>query len=226
MNELTTTTAQLPAAPEDLAKFILVGREKLTSVRAEIRAIDKLNLAQEVRDQKRDEARMLSEALLDAEVRIGELFKQMPTAQGARTDIQHRFTAEPKLMTKQEATASLGFDSNQVKRFETLADHPEEVEQIKAEARENDDLPTRTAVLNLVKYKKEKEAAEYAQIDEDYKLCKALDKAVLTVNQLPTDTDSIAGMRRGAPFAAADTLADINRAINALQKIRFGFEGR
>ena len=64
MNELTAFTTQLPKTIEDVAKFVLVGREKLVSVHAEIRAIDKLELAQEVRDQKRDEARMLSEALL------------------------------------------------------------------------------------------------------------------------------------------------------------------
>ncbi len=78
----------LPVEVNDLARFILVGREKLQSVRAEIRAIEKLHLAEEVREQKRDEARMLSEALLDAEVRIGELLKRIPKAPGARTDIQ------------------------------------------------------------------------------------------------------------------------------------------
>jgi len=121
VNQLSTISANLPSITEDIARFILVGREKLTAVRAEIRAIDRLQLAQEVRDQKRDEARMLSEALLDAEVRIGQLFKQMPLSPGARTDLEPKFTDEPRLMTKQEATAKLGFDSNQVKRFETLA---------------------------------------------------------------------------------------------------------
>lgn len=78
----------LPDKIEDLAKFVLVGREKLTSVRAEIRAIDKVQLAQEVREQKKEEAQMLAEALLDAEVKIGDLLKQIPKAQGRRTDIK------------------------------------------------------------------------------------------------------------------------------------------
>lgn len=39
MNEIVTNTANLPANIEDLSKFVLVGREKLTAVRAEIRAI-------------------------------------------------------------------------------------------------------------------------------------------------------------------------------------------
>ena len=83
MNKLGLShLGELPTVIEDLAKFVLVGREKLVSIRAEIRAIDKLQLAEAVREQKRDEARMLSEALLDAEVRIGELFKQIPKASG------------------------------------------------------------------------------------------------------------------------------------------------
>lgn len=78
----------LPNTIEDLAKFVLVGREKLSAVRANIRAIDKLQLAEEVREQKKEEAQMLAEALLDAEVRIGDLLKQIPKAQGTRTDIK------------------------------------------------------------------------------------------------------------------------------------------
>ena len=83
-----TTQQNLPSNLEDLSKFILVGREKLNSVRASIRAIDKLKLAEEVREQKKEEAQMLGEALLDAEVRIGDLLKTIPKAQGKRTDIE------------------------------------------------------------------------------------------------------------------------------------------
>ena len=88
MNNLTTIQQNLPSNIEDLAKFVLVGREKLTAVRANIRAIDKLQLAEDVREQKKEEAQMLAEALLDAEVRIGDLLKQIPTAQGKRTDLK------------------------------------------------------------------------------------------------------------------------------------------
>jgi len=42
-NELTViSNANLPDTIDDLLKFILVGREKLITVRAEIRAIDNL----------------------------------------------------------------------------------------------------------------------------------------------------------------------------------------
>lgn len=83
MNELTVKEfSGLPAKIEDLAKFVLFGREKLKSVRAEIRAIDQLTLATDVREQKLAEAQMLSGALLDAERKIGEFTLTMPTNVG------------------------------------------------------------------------------------------------------------------------------------------------
>ena len=133
MNNLTTTTQNLPVTIDDLAKFALIGREKLVAVRAEIRAIDKVGLAQEVREQKLREAQAISEAVLDAEVRIGQLMQQVPKAQGKRTDIKPLPTDGQK--SKTDVFADMGFTHSQVQRFETLAAHPEIVEQAKAEAR-------------------------------------------------------------------------------------------
>ncbi|MFH2032408.1 MAG: hypothetical protein ABIJ40_17560 [Bacteroidota bacterium] len=72
---LVKTESKLPVRLEDLTRFALIGREKLNSVRAGIRAINKLGLAKEVREQKLEEGQMLGEALLDAEARIGDLLK-------------------------------------------------------------------------------------------------------------------------------------------------------
>ena len=171
MNELTVKEfADLPAKIEDLAKFVLFGREKLKSVRAEISAIDRLTLAKDVREQKLAEAQMLSGALLDAERKIGEFTLTMPTNVGVgrwnkererqaeqgekETEEHQRFTGEPLIKNKTERIQELGFNKMQVKRFEVLAKNPEVVEQVKREAQENDDIPTRSRVLQLVKEKR------------------------------------------------------------------------
>jgi N6-adenosine-specific RNA methylase IME4 len=52
--------------------------------------------------------------------------------------------------TKVEAIKRLGLEEKQVQRFETLSRHPEIIEQVKAEARANDDLPTRTEALRMI----------------------------------------------------------------------------
>lgn len=77
---MTSPKYELPATVEDLSKFVLIGREELVAVRAEIRAIEKVGLAKSVREQKLQEAQLISEAVLDAEVRIGQLMKEIPKA--------------------------------------------------------------------------------------------------------------------------------------------------
>lgn len=161
MNEITVSNANLPANLEDLSRFVLIGREQLVAVRAAIRAIDKVGVAQEVRKQKLKEAQEISEAVLDAEVRIGELMREVPKASGARTDLQPHNTDDMRLKT--EVIKDMGFTPMQVSRFETLAAHPEIVAQAKAEARENDDIVSRSLVLNMVKAQKKADVIEHAR---------------------------------------------------------------
>ena len=163
MNELTVANNNLPSNIEDLSKFVLVGREQLVAVRAAIRAIDKVGVAQEVRKQKLKEGQEIGEAVLDAEVRIGELMREVPKAQGKRTDKQPLPTDGQKLKT--EVFESMGFTHSQVQRFETLAAHPEIVAQAKAEAKENDDIVTRSLVLSMVKAQKKADEIEQARTD-------------------------------------------------------------
>ena len=164
MNNLQITSSNLPAQPEELARFILVGREKLVAVRAEIRAIQKVGLAQEVHAQKLKEAQEIGEAVLDAEVRIGELMAKVPT-QSKYNATKRPDTDVPSFerKTKTDIIKDAGFTPKQVQRFQTLAAHPEIVEQAKAEARENDDIVSRSLVLNMVKAEKKKEEVKAAE---------------------------------------------------------------
>ena len=164
MNEISISSKQLPTDINDLSKFVLVGREKLVAVRAEIRAIDKVGLAEEVRKQKLQEAQAISEAVLDAEVKIGELMRAVPKVSGGdrksdkfKNDTAVGFENKEKPVTKTEVIKQAGFTPKQVERFQTLAAHPDIVEQAKAEARENDDIVSRSLVLNMVKEKKKEE---------------------------------------------------------------------
>ena len=161
MNEIITNKTQLPTTIDELSKFALIGREKLVAVRAEIRAIEKVGLAEEVRKQKKAEAQEIAEAVLDAEVKIGELMASVQGAQGQRTDLQLGGNGAPK--SKKQVVKDLGFEETQIKRFETLAKNPDIVEQAKAEARESDDIVSRSLVLNMVKSKKKEEQLEQAR---------------------------------------------------------------
>ena len=172
MNEVTINSTNLPTTIEDLSKFVLIGREKLVAVRAEIRAIDKVGLAEEVRKQKLQEAQAISEAVLDAEVKIGELMRAVPKATAynnksgvAKTQIDSAVDlgSNNKIESKTDIIKQAGFTPKQVERFQTLAANPDIVEQAKAEARENDDVVSRSLVLNMVKSKKKEEQLEQAK---------------------------------------------------------------
>lgn len=139
MNDIILSEKNVPANIGDLAKFVLVGREKLVAVRAEIRAIDKVGLAEDVRRQKVEEAQAINEAVLDAEMRIGELMAQIPkaTTNHKKKDLENDITVDflKTAPTKAEIIEQAGFTQKQAERFQTLAAHPEIVEQAKAKAR-------------------------------------------------------------------------------------------
>ena len=153
-NELKSVQQQLPDTIPELARFVLVGREKVTAVRAEIRAIEKVGLAREVRAQKLQEAQDIAEAVLDAEVRLGELLAEIPSTQGQRNDLQLRDSGGAKLKSKKEAIEEVGFSKKTAERMEILAAHPDVVEAAKAEARANDDIVSRSAVLHAINQEK------------------------------------------------------------------------
>ena len=155
MNNLTIIQNNLPQNIEELSKFALIGREKLTAVRAEIRAIDKLGLADGVRRQKLEEAQMISETVLDAEIRIGLLTAEISKASQAKGN---QYTGKWKNDSgvenpkpKSEVIKDMGFTSKQIERFESLARNPDIVERAKIEARENDDIVSRSFVLEKIK---------------------------------------------------------------------------
>ena len=224
MNELAAPNRQLPDTLPDLAAFVLVGREKLTAVRAEIRAIDRVQLAKEVRQQKQDEARMLSEALLDAEKRIGELTKAIPkgTNGGANQYGAKPTSLSNKQKSKSEVITDLGFTPKQVERFEILADNPDVVEQVKQEARENDDIPTRTRVIDIVQQRKKEQSDKTAASSTLYKQFHNALFGILTLdiskaNNIADWIDDCKGI------PVSDYISDIGRAIEKLENLRAAF---
>jgi len=209
---------------EDLSRFVLIGREKYTAVRAEIRAIDKLKLAEEVRNQKNEEATMLAEALLDAEARLGELFKKIPKAVN-----QYKSAADSDVdsKTKKEVVENLGFSQKQAERFETLAENPDIVEYVKAEARENGEFPTRARVLELASEKNKQEDVRIPEEpDESMDLKSQVYTELSKIHELIADFEitphRMEALRDNfdAVIRPDDHICYMNESIDKLQKIR------
>lgn len=148
-NDIEVFNRNLPATLPELTKFVLVGREKLAAVRAEIRAIDKVGLAQEVLQQKRTEAQEIAELVTLSEVQIGKMLKEIPkaTPNNARKQID---TSVDLIKPKTQVLEELNIPQKTAERFQQMADNEELVHQAIAEARENDDIVSRTAVLKKI----------------------------------------------------------------------------
>lgn len=154
VNELTTTQRQLPSTLPELSRFVLVGRDKLKAVKAEIHAIEKVGLAQEVREQKLHEAQEIAEVVTDAEVKIGELLKRIPKASGGDRK-SNNFKISPhvdfdSVKPKAEVIRETGLTQRQAEHFQIMAENPDSVARAKERARQNGEVLSRSAVLEQV----------------------------------------------------------------------------
>ena len=147
MEGLEVRHDNLPATLPELSQFVLIGREKLASVKAEIRAIQKVGLAKEVLEQKRAEAQEIAELVTLSEVQLGRMLKEIPKA----SSNQYTSANCPEgQKAKSESTKELGFTPKQVSQFQRMADHEDIVHAVIAEAKENDDIVSRSAVMKKI----------------------------------------------------------------------------
>lgn len=165
MNEIVTTNNMLPETLPELSRFVLIGREKLNAVRAEIRAIEKVGLAKEVLEQKKVEAQEIAELVTMSEMQIGRMMKEIPKA----TANQYTSANCPEgQKAKSETIRELGFTPKQTAQFQQMADHEPQVLEAIAEAREHDDIVSRAAVMRKIEEKKASEiCGNYSFEDDD-----------------------------------------------------------
>lgn len=177
---------KLPTRIEDVAKFAFIGRDRLRAVYAEISALDKIGVVEEVRKQKLAEGQRIGELVLLAEARLGELLNQMPKAttnhkrqkleipsagkflNDESESVEIPFAKKQSGMkkpSKLEAAAELGFCKNQVSQFQKLADNPAAVQKAIEDAKTRGEIVTRTAALNEIRQAEKKSQISKAQAD-------------------------------------------------------------
>lgn len=196
MDEIQIVNAQLPSTLPELARFALVGREKLASVRAEIRAIEKVGLAQEVLAQKRVEAQEIAELVTLSEVQIGRMLKEIPKATTNNPSGKNQYTdgqiipQDKKTKTKTETIRNLGFTPKQTAQFQQMADHEEVVHEAILEARESDDIVSRSSVMKKIKEAKRPHVTNNSKDDEWYTPAIYIDAARKVLGEIDLDPAS------------------------------------
>ena len=170
MGEIEKRKQTLPEEIEKLAEFVIYNSARLKGIMAGLAAVQRKRMPKEQWDCLNEQARLMQEEQLDAEVKLGEWFAGMEKAKPDRRSAEYKNQMDTgvKLITKSAVLDRLGFSVKQASRMETLARHKDVVEGVKAEARENEDIPTRTAVLKAV-VEKEREVKK-EKIKETEKL--------------------------------------------------------
>ena len=163
MNEIITAGQQmLPETIEDLTQFVLVGKAKLQAYMLKLQTVNKLSVAQEIRDQTLKEAQEISNAVIAAEQRIGELLLAIPSASGQRTDLITSAERPAKVKTKAETIAEQGYDRHEASDYQQMAKHPEVVKKVIQDAMDSGEIVTKASVMREIKsYKNRIERLEH-----------------------------------------------------------------
>lgn len=153
MNDLTYTRAQLPDTIEDLTQFVLVGKAKLSAYMSRLQTVNKLSVAQGIRDQTLQETQELASALIAAEQRIGELLLSIPKASGGdrRSEDFKNTDVGNFEKTKAETIKEMGYGKNEAVDYQQMAQHPEVVQKVIEDAIANGDVVTKTQVMREIK---------------------------------------------------------------------------
>ena len=132
--------------------------------RAQISALKKLGVAQEVVKIKLHDAQITAEQVTFAKIKLGELLADLPKAT-KDNNLNGRAGKENKqidsrvdlVKPKAESIAELGITQKQAERLQQMAKNPEAVQSAMTKARENGDVVSQAQILNEIKQTKRKE---------------------------------------------------------------------
>ena len=145
MNELETINSkQLPDSISDLASWDKFLSAKLPAYRKLIHNVKSWEEASEEEKRILRRAQEEAENLIDVRVRIGELYQKIPDERGRKSlnsDVNS---------SKQNFKKTTGLSDAQADRYATLAKHPHQVEQAKADARERNDVVSQRSVMRQI----------------------------------------------------------------------------
>lgn len=137
MNELIKNVSHLPTKPEDLKKWILVGKVKLQAQINAIKAIEKIDDGIAAKESALLDTQDLAEMLLYAEARLGEMLKNIPLKRSKEGSSKGTsLHSLPPNITKKESHFAQKLNKNK-----------EVIAEVIAEAREKGEVPLRKQVI-------------------------------------------------------------------------------
>jgi hypothetical protein len=177
----------LPATLDGLVPISFAGQKALRFYRDIVKDMEELGMTQEQQKVTLRDGQDLGEMLLDIEAKIGEL---LPSAEDNRKAGGKRGRAA-QLGERLERVLPDGITMHKAHQARAIKNNPEIVAKIKAQARANEDIATKTAVLNAIGYEKEKQRKALVTITkepiaaEQAKYLLGLDQAILAIPRKP-----------------------------------------
>ena len=148
--ELMRRDPGLLAKPvEELVPISFIGGAAVSAYRSIISKLGNLPLTQEQKEKTLKDGQDAGKMLLAIEGRIGELLPKGEFGGGDRHS--------EKFKKFSRSLKDTGTTPKQRTIARTISEHPKIVEEVIKEAEENEDIPTKTAVLNKIAYEKDKE---------------------------------------------------------------------
>ena len=168
--EIALRTKQLPTKIEDLVPMVFIGNRAVRFYGEKIKMLKDLGVANEQLDATIKDGQEAGELVLDMKAKIGELCLKEPQmwpkqTKGATKVQGGRVVGVGSLPSgKPLKHERLGISNrNKMNQYQNLAKNPAVVAEIKAKARENDDIATETAVISEIRYRNEKKRRKEAE---------------------------------------------------------------
>jgi len=161
---------------EELLPISFVGAAAVSAYRSWIRKLDSLPMAEEQKRETLRDGQNAGKMLLAIEARIGELLPRGDRAGWIRTEGS----------TKKATRLNLPIDGKRAHVARQIFNNPDAVAEVIAEAEENGDIPTKTAVLNKVRDRRRRERAHaYAKdrVEAPPELSRFLDACITRQRQ-------------------------------------------
>lgn len=145
MGDIQKRLDQLPVKPEDLSKWILIGKVKLKAQIAAIKAISKLEEGVAAHAAALSDTQDLAEELLYAEARMGDMLANQTSRGGSMDGKRGSKPSRPECISDKQSHFA-----------QTLSCNEDKIAQVVAEAREKGEVPVRQHVLREVAHVKQK----------------------------------------------------------------------
>lgn len=213
---------------EDLTQFVLVGKAKLNAYMLKLQTVNKLSVAQEIRDQTLKETQEISTALIAAEQRIGELLLAIPVQSGRRSDIETSAERTAKVKTKAETISDMGYDRHEASDYQQMAKNPEIVQKVIEDAIANGEVVTKSSVLKEIRAAREEAKKEMQDLREERDYLKSQveelesrepETVTVTKEVVPKDYEMFKAQAVSAERARKETANKLSEALRRIKDL-------